>query len=220
MRFHLSLRSSGCRAASLLGLTACMAVGSPITIFNTGVNNSGNVLAGGSVDPHYAGVSPASTAFVLGGTAFLPGAWLPNSAASKWIGVDTGDGGSINGGNYARTYRITFDLTGLIPATAQLTGRWAVDNTGVLLLNGTTISTSTGFSSFTTFSATSGFLPGVNTLDAVWTNAGGPGGLRMEVSGTASAIPEPGSMLLISGGGLLFLAGVWSQQRSRRRRKH
>jgi hypothetical protein len=208
--------NSAIRAVSLIAFTSVLVSATPITIFNTGVDNSGNALPAGSIDSHYAGISPASTAFVLGATTALPGTWLANSAASQWIGPDDGNGGSVNGGLYSRTYRTTFDLTGLIVATAQLTGRWAVDNSGTLLLNGIPISTATGFSSFTPFSASSGFVAGVNTLDAVWTNAGGPGGVLIEVSGTADQVPEPGTALLMFAGGLLVFARLFAQRRELR----
>ena len=51
------------------------------------------------------------------------------------------------GGDYV--YRTTFDLTGFDPNSAVLTGQWAVDDTGVLKLNGdSTGVTAADFSKF------------------------------------------------------------------------
>jgi hypothetical protein len=52
------------------------------------------------------------------------------------------------------------------------------------------------------FSITSGFDAGLNTLDFMVTNGGGPSGVIAEVSGTAavigtSAVPEPSSLMLV-----------------------
>jgi hypothetical protein len=49
--------------------------------------------------------------------------------------------------------------------------------------------------------------------------AGGPGGLRIEVSGTADAIeqvPEPGSLFLLGGGAVLLFIGKMRHQRRTR----
>jgi hypothetical protein len=46
----------------------------------------------------------------------------------------------------------------------------------------------------------SGFINGVNTLDFIVNNDGGPTGLRVELSGTSSVAPEPTSLLLIGAG--------------------
>src|SRR5687768_11366988 len=74
-------------AASLaLGSPAWGQVLQPIPgLFNTGVDNSGAVLAGGAVDPHYS---------LTGGTAFVAdpagtGFWAPNTLTSKWIAPAT-----------------------------------------------------------------------------------------------------------------------------------
>lgn len=202
------------KAASFIAFTSAVAMGAPIQIYNTGVDANGTVLAAGSVDSHYSAVSPTSaSAYVLGAIATLPATWIVNTPVSSWIGIDISNGSSVNSGNYTRTYRMTFDLAGLDSNTAQIAGRWAVDNTGSMYLNGSLISTATGFSSFTSFSANSGFVEGTNTLDVVFVNQGGPGGIRVEVSGTAEAIPEPGTMFLLCGGAGLLFAGKFCRER-------
>ena len=186
---------------------------SVIPIFNTGVDASGFVLANGTLgDPHYTlTTAPGGTTSLrimtsVGG--FPIGPWLGDNTLSTWIGPDNDTQANGPAGNY--TYRTTFDLTGLTPGTANLTGQWATDNPGVdILLNGVSTGiTASGFTSWTGFTLSSGFVAGVNTLDFVVNNQGGPTGLRVEISGTASsagtATPEPTAFLLLTGG----LAGL------------
>ena len=62
------------------------------------------------------------------------------------------------------------------------------NNLSQILLNGAgtgNFVTGNGFDVFTPFSITRGFTSSVNTLDFCVHNAGGPAGLRVEISGTA-----------------------------------
>jgi len=191
----------------ILLLAASVALqAAPFAMFNTGVDPTSVVLAGGSTDPHYVGVSPTSTVFVLGLATALPGAWVPNDSVSKWVGPDQTDGGSSNG-LYSLIYRTTVDLTGFNASTAVITGRWTADNFGTdILLNGvSTGQTSTTPAAFSSFALNSGFVSGINTIDFLWTNAGFQGGVRVEVTSAqadlaSGAVPEPASMALMFGG--------------------
>jgi hypothetical protein len=162
-----------------------------INLYNTGQDNAHVVLPGGSVDTHYTSSGPV---YVLG--APVAGSWLANDSVSEWVGPDT-----VNGtGTYSLVYRTTVDLTGFDPVSAVLSGRWSTDNSGDnILVNGVgTGNTAGGYSSWYTFTLTSGFIAGINTIDFAWTNSGGPGGVRVEwTSATADAsVPEPASILL------------------------
>jgi len=177
----------------------------PLTVFNTGVDPANVVLAAGSVDPHYVGITPSSTVFVL---STVNAFWIPNDAVSKWVGPDPGEGS----GSYSLIYRTTVDLTGFDASTAIINGRWATDNTGTdILLNGvSTGQTSSTFLSYASFALTSGFVSGLNTIDFAWTNISGPGGVRVEftsadASPIGGAVPEPASLALM-GAGLAALA--------------
>jgi hypothetical protein len=168
------------------------------------------------------GPSGASTAVIPNG-AFPIGPWFANTATSSWIGST-----DALAGNY--TYTTTFDLTGLVASTAQISGQWAGDNTGVsILLNGqstgiTANAGSVNFGGFTGFSIdnTANFATGLNTLAFTINNAVGPGqnptGLRVELAGTANAaaIPEPSDFIgtAIAFGSVVLLKRNLTKKRS------
>jgi hypothetical protein len=165
-----------------------------IAIYNTGVSSAGSLLADGAVDPHYTLTSsadagaPGPNLFVVNSSGFPFPYWLGNGPSSKWIAPLAYEGTGNAQGTY--TYHTTFDLTGFNPATASLTGQWGADNSAVMKLNGVTVASVTGFASLTPFTISSGFVAGVNSLDFIVTNdpsTPNPTGLRVEISGSASA---------------------------------
>lgn len=205
-------------AAIITTATASQAV--PIgSLFNTGVNSSGLVLANFESETHYTltsapSGSPTSLRVATEANGFPIPPWVGDNSVSAWVGPS--DSADLSGPVGLYTYHTTFDLTGLLASTASISGQWSVDNQGFdILLNGVSNgSTATDFSSFYAFSLLSGFVDGVNTLDFIVNNQGGPTGLRAEATGSADRaalldevpVPEPVSLAILGSG--LLAAGL------------
>jgi autotransporter-associated beta strand protein len=165
-----------------------------VGLFNTGVDDNRNLLDGGDRDYHYAlGVNPDGEAFfvVVDTNAIVMQAWLADSAVSQWISPRSDGNGYA--GSTAYDYQVKFTL----PCTNDviITGRWAADNSGSIMLNSNSIAdpvgrlsgnAGTNFSTWHAFTITSGFVAGENTLDFWVTNSSGYTGLRVELSGTSA----------------------------------
>lgn len=190
-----------------------MVSSAPITtLYNTGVNNDETVRTHGQVELHYE-ITNATGTHTTGfpnvrtsAGGFPVGPWIGDNSTSAWIDTIPASGA----GTF--TYRTTFDLTGFDITTASITGQWAVDNTGLdILINGSSTGISgAGFGAFSTLNILSGFVEGVNTLDFIGNNSGGPGGLRTELIGVAdlaSPVPAPAAIWLIVSG-FIGLFGV------------
>jgi len=169
-------------------------------VYGTGVASPGILITEGSVDPHYTIISgPATGSTFVVDSSSMDGAWIPNGPTSSWIS-HTATSVSTNTGAYI--YRTTFDLTGFIPETAVLTGFWNTDNNGTeILLNGTSFPFTTSAISYneapTPFSITTGFLPGLNTLDFAFYDDGFYTGLRVSGLQAQAAVPEPSTYALL-----------------------
>jgi hypothetical protein len=203
---------------------------------NTGLDAAGLPIAGGALDPSWTlavNADSASTDVYVGNAGF-PGAWMANSATSKWVGPRPNLSDAMASGDY--TYRTTFDMTGRDTNSVIIIGRWASDNWGTpVKVNGVNVDVpaSFNFNAWTTFTIASSnatILPGLNTLDFVVNNAGaGATGLRLEFTrvsartlpGIAPAIAVPpqgrtvaeGDTVLLSVGatGTLPLSYQWQK---------
>lgn len=199
---------------------------SNLVVYNTGVDNSGNPLPGGAIDPHYTLIQSPDVAFD-GPEAFVTnggfpiGPWAANTSVSKWISPRADAGNNNATGQY--TYRTTLDLTGFDASTAVIVGRWMSDNNGLdILVNGNGTGHTTLFESFrlgyANFTLDDYFVAGMNTIDFVIMNgtaALNPTGLRVEMTGTAMPVPEPGTWAMVALG--LGLVGLGTSRRQSRR---
>jgi hypothetical protein len=155
-------------------------------LFATGVGEDGMPLPDFEPDAHYTLLENAhdpglDVAYAQDEFA-LPGAWVLNTATSRWIGPTT-DTNAFPG---TYIYRTTVSLDGFDPATAVLVGTLATDD-GLqgIAVNGTTVpgSAGGGFTSFADFTIEGDwFQAGENTIDFTISNGGtdlNPSGLHV-----------------------------------------
>lgn len=135
-------------------------------IFNCFRNDSWNVLVlctAGLPTP-----SPISSIFVPAQVVYPNNPdyyyeWIPNGPTSAWIARSAG---TSYQGPPGYAFWTTFDLTGFNISTAYLNGSFAIDNVGILSLNGVNLISWSSFKQFFTGISPIGkyFLPGVNKL--------------------------------------------------------
>ena len=189
-------------------------------LYSTGVAADGQPLAAGSIDTHYEITAAPAGAATGAPSVTMPGFpfpyWSGNSSASAWLSPRADENGPASDPAGEYTYGTTFNMAGLDPATASVTGRVFADNhVTQVLLNGVPVegfSPNAGGSDFAggaPLSIKSGFTGGVNSLSFVVLNDAGteynPSGFRADLSGTAQvatsvslsagARPPPGSRL-------------------------
>lgn len=171
------------------------------TLFGTGLDASGNTLAGGATDSDWIVVETGQAARVR---TNLPGTYFANNSLSQWIWQQA-NGQPIN---VVRTFRTTFDLTGFDHTTAVINGLWGVDNVGEdILINGVSLGITlpgvviSNFSQLHAFTINTGFIAGVNTLDFRVRDAGSQSAFRAQLSGEArvsNPVSAPATLALAS----------------------
>lgn len=194
----------------LYGLTNEVTDRRPIdSLFSTGLDASGARLLGGQPDPHYVLVSAPQGSQAI--AIINHPVWAPNDASSGFIGVVDPGATNVAVGEYR--FATSFDLTGFQENTAEIVMTVFVDNTLVdVLINGQSTgitlsappATPAANQTFAvgggkTFKLNTGFVAGINSLEFVMSNDGtavNPGGIRVDLGGTAVPIPEPSSFML------------------------
>jgi hypothetical protein len=167
-------------------------------LYNTGVDDNGQFLNDGVVDPHYKLVQSSDPAYPGPNTyaTLIPnGFWANNQVSSRWIAPAANEDYPVGApphpaGPY--TYRLSVDLTGLDPASVHVSGSWAADAGGQVYLNGQpTPNLCNNAFSLVNFNLTAGFGYGLNTIDFVVNNdamaGANPTGLRVDnIAGAGS----------------------------------
>lgn len=159
-------------------------------LFASGVDDKGALLKDGTVDGHYVLSSddlalPGPKAYAVAAAA----GWAANTLTSKWLSAQANAKGAAA---KTYTYTTTFSLYGMDPATATVTGKWACDDTCVLLLNGKQVAKNEAASAWTSLAAFTipvgaPFVVGLNTLAFQVLNTSGTTGLHVApLTGTAS----------------------------------
>src|SRR4051812_9180162 len=118
--FSKNLAAAFAGAVALVALSAASQA-STVSIFSTGVDGSGAVVAG--PDQHYTSATGPLT-------PYYNGAYVANDANSQWIGSDAAFPNFV-----PVAYDVHFTLTE--KGDAILTGSWGTDNQGLdILVNG------------------------------------------------------------------------------------
>ncbi len=216
---------------ALLFIWAAGAQATPIPI-----NSTGATIAPGVQDPNWEIFFYTGGTWVSLGQAWVvvsngyPGSWVANDSNSKWIAPNAnydGQSGIDTVGDYR--FETTFDLTGLIPGTAQITGEWSTDNQGLnILLNGVDtgvppVNDEQAYKLMRSFAITGGFVEGANYLDVVVHNEACPGcsnglnpvGARVSfITAEAQPVPEPAAFALL-GVGLVAVGAIGRRKKGR-----
>jgi len=170
-------------------------------VFNTGVDASGDALGDEVLDPHWTLTTSADPTYngpetyTVKSDEFPIPPWIANTSNSKWI-CPRQDETVVEDGAYV--YQLQFDLTGYEPDSANMTGQYSVDDglTDVKINGVSTGISGTMFDTWHSFSISSGFATGINTLEFFVNNGGTsatPSGLRVELTVTANAITAKAS---------------------------
>jgi len=150
---------------ALLGMHPVSALADSIPgLFDTGVDEVGNVRPIGEEEIHYSISGQASQAFIR-----IPNpAYITAPPGSAWIGPS---GTSVTDPDGVYSYVLVFDLTGFDPNTVRITANVASDNRARVFLNGIDVGFSNdsiqfyGFTPMLIDAATIPFNQGMNTLE-------------------------------------------------------
>jgi hypothetical protein len=198
--------AGGFVALALVGFAPAASADVITGLYSTGVDSSGVTTTTDAPDLHWK--LNGGNAYTGAVSGMWPiGVWAPNTSTSQWITPSANAAQSYNmGSNGYYHYSLDFDiLSTQNPLTASFLGQFTVDDRVTQIkLNGTILfSESEGSDSvWTDFSATSGFVSGLNVLTFTVENIGldgsNPTGLDVDfLSSNVSAVPEPATWLMM-----------------------
>lgn len=216
-------------ASMALALSATTVAAAPV-LFNTGVDSSGNVLAGSSTDNNWAlGGGASGQPVVLSGNGGAFFVWTANDPTggpgSAWIGLTnntaqmTPPGGVTPSTADIGSYTFSQSFNVADPNLAVLSGTWFIDDAGTLSVNGHLVDTETADYNGVAFSVPNAdFVTGLNTITMTMTTGDGLwDGVRIafnDVEGITSATPLPAALPLFAGG--LSALGLFGWRKKRK----
>jgi hypothetical protein len=169
-------------------------------LFNTGVDSNGIILSPGSIEQHYI-MSDGYISYITEASS----SWIDAPPDSLWISPFDQ---STTAPEITYYYRITFDLSGLDPSTAIISGMWSTDNDSTMYINDQYTGNSLGiygYESLSPFTVSTGFVEGINVLEFRVNNSPSPflnptALLVSDISGSANPVPIPSSIVLLLSG--------------------
>ena len=191
-----------------------------LVVHNTGVDSSDVLVSPGAPGAFWTLLSAPSGATEAAGSSsfrYFNFAYAPDSSTSAWVSPGASGNASVSG---LYVYQLLVDLTGIDPATVVITGQFATDNDGFIRVNGGASAATQGFSGFgslTSFTLSSGFVAGINSIEVGVNNGGNPTAFRVEfASATGTPLPPvpampPGFLIVLA----LILTGslAWALRR-------
>ena len=198
-------------AAVVLACTVVSARASSLTVDNTGVDSGGvNLVSPGAAASFWTLLSePSGATEALGSGTFRyhNPAYFADTAAAAWVSMDPSGNASVNG---VFVYHMSVDLTGFNLSAVSIQGVFGTDNDGFIRVNGGPNVATTSFAAFgapTSFSITSGFVAGMNSIEIGVDNGNNPTAFFVQFTsatgtpGTGGPVaPEPASLLLLGTG--------------------
>lgn len=194
----------------------------------TGLDASNTLITtGGESDAHWMVDNPQGSSTTTPAQTVYPnnpnwgaGGWLANGPNSTWIARNANT--TANGlGTYSR---YPFDLTGVDLSTVSITGSWAIDDTGILALNGQQIASlgAGAWGGLTPFSLAAGsstaalLNQGQNqlTIQILSPTDNYIEGVRLEGTLTGTSVPEPSPILGILALGTLGAGATLKRKRN------
>ncbi|MGC9260020.1 MAG: hypothetical protein ACP5I8_08100 [Phycisphaerae bacterium] len=194
-------------------------------LYNTGTDNSGNLLSNGSSAAPYSLTSAPQgqeTSLAVFSSGGYPGNdWVGADNYSEWIAPTAGQAYTGSPATYGLpgAYEFQTTFTSSKAGIVTISGKWATDNySDSMQINSDgviSIVPTSGYTAFSAFTITGNIVSGVNTLDFYITNlttstntdGANPTGLRVEFTSVVP-LPVPATGVLTLIGSLAFAGGL------------